>query len=98
MMSEISATTVKKQQKSQKTFTSQTLSISFLTEYVNKTLCLKLICNNEKYVLIFKNTKNYHISLFDFHYYVMIDPKVIWDLHKVCISWDALAINNKTLI
>lgn len=72
MMSEISATTVKKQQKSQKTFTSQTLSISFLTEYVNKTLCLKLICNNEKYVLIFKNTKNYHISLFDFHYYVMI--------------------------
>lgn len=77
MMSEISATTVKKQQKSQKTFTSQTLSISFLTEYVNKTLCLKLICNNEKYVPIFKNTKNYHISLFDFHYYVISKNKGI---------------------
>lgn len=38
MMSEISVATVRNQQKSQKTFKSQRLSISFHIEYVNKTM------------------------------------------------------------
>lgn len=71
MMSEMSATTVTKQQKSQKIFKRQRLGIRFLTENVNKNLYLKPIYNNEKICSHIKNYKNSYISLFHHHLHFM---------------------------
>lgn len=74
MMSEISVATVKKQQKSQKTFKSQRLSISFHIEYVNKAM-------SQTYLMVKIYITIYFIVLFFCLFYCFIKNISSIDLH-----------------